>query len=217
MCEGLRRRRIRYRGGVPSRGRRSHRLAAGLLRSSGGNGWDKGRTEARNLGDGIACHFCNDAGSGGRPGRRRIASEDRWLRGRWLPPLKLLRLGHVWSWLVILFYWLSWFPLAGLEMGYPHPRQFAWLSKQRSCRRGSLELIENKRDTRGQKGQNRKQRAERRRQEGQSRMQKAEGRKQKSERIEKLEAEGYREARRGWSREFTTHAIIYILFCQVLV
>src|SRR2546427_415564 len=47
-----------------------------------------------------------------------------------------------------------------------HPRQFAWLSKQRSCRRGSWELIGNKRDTRGQKGQSRKQNAENRRQKG---------------------------------------------------
>jgi hypothetical protein len=26
--------------------------------------------------------------------------------------------------------------VGGLEMRYPHPRQFAWLSKQRGCRRG---------------------------------------------------------------------------------
>ncbi len=74
--------------------------------------------------------------------------------------------------------------------GTPSPRQFASLSKQRSCRRGSLELHEKKEDSRGQKGQSRKQKAE----------------EEESERIEKVQAGGYRDARRGWSREFTTHA-----------
>src|SRR5207248_366663 len=104
--------------------------------------------------------------------------------------------------------WSSFF--SGLEMGYTHPRQFASLSKQRSCRRGSLELIENKRDTRGQKGQSR-------RQKGKSRKQNAEGRKRKAERTGKREAEGYRGARRGWGREFTTDATTYFLFCQILL
>jgi len=47
--------------------------------------------------------------------------------------------------------------------------------------------------------------------------QKAEVREQKAERMEEIEAEGYRAARRGWGREFTTHAIIYLIFCQVLL
>jgi len=49
-----------------------------------------------------------------------------------------------------------------------------------------LELVENKGDSRGQKGQSRK---------------------QKAERIEKLEVEGCRDGWRGQSREFTTYDI----------
>jgi hypothetical protein len=71
-------------------------------------------------------------------------------------------------------------------------------------------LYEKEQDSDGQNGQNREQKAEREKQN-------AECRKQKSERIEKLKAEGYAEARRGWGREFTTHAIIYYIFCQVLL
>jgi len=62
-----------------------------------------------------------------------------------------------------------------------------------------------------------KQKAEGGKQKAGRAKQKAECRKQKAERMEKPEAEGYREARRGWGREFTTHAITYILFCQVLL
>ena len=85
--------------------------------------------------------------------------------------------------------------------GTPSPRQFASLSKQRSCRRGSLELHEKKEDSRGQKGQSRKQKAE----------------EEESERIEKVQAGGYRDARRGWSREFTTHATANILSSPFIV
>jgi hypothetical protein len=77
------------------------------------------------------------------------------------------------------------------------PTQFAWLSKQRGCRKGRFGI-----DWK----QERYKRAKRAKQ-------KAEVREQKAERMEKPEAEGYRGARRGWGREFTTHAITYLIFC----
>ncbi len=90
---------------------------------------------------------------------------------------------------------------------HTHPRQFVSLSKERSCKMGSLELHENKEDSEGQKGQNRKR--------------KAAMKKQKAEGAENML---HRETWRGpwrlkvrWSREFTTHAIVYFLFCQVLL
>src|SRR5690348_17080389 len=38
----------------------------------------------------------------------------------------------------------------------PTPRQFVSLSKQKTCKRGSSELLENVKDSKGQKGQNKK-------------------------------------------------------------
>jgi hypothetical protein len=68
-----------------------------------------------------------------------------------------------------------------------------------------------------QRGKRAKQKGEGRKGKAECRKQKAEGRKQRAERIEKPEAEGTRDARRGWDRKFTTHAITYFIFCQVLL
>jgi len=68
-----------------------------------------------------------------------------------------------------------------------------------------------------QKAECRRQRAERGKRKAESGRQEGQNRRQKAERIEKIEAEGYREAPRGWGREFTTYAITYFIFCQVLL
>jgi len=54
----------------------------------------------------------------------------------------------------------------------PTPQQFVSLSKQKTCKRGSLESHENKGDSEGQKGQNREQKAEMKKQKAGSRRQK---------------------------------------------
>src|SRR6266700_5028895 len=46
------------------------------------------------------------------------------------------------------------------------PRQFVWLSKQSDYKIGSSHLLENKEDSKGQKGQSRRQNAESRRKKG---------------------------------------------------